>query len=62
MLPLKDPRIIEQALSNYINKIDATCSIFNCSDRVTDVYKTIEKRVLPLCKTHYEVISSEVLW
>lgn len=62
MLPLRDPRIIEANLTKYLNNIESICSVSGCGEKVTSIYKTLEKRVLPLCENHYELISSEVLW
>jgi hypothetical protein len=62
MLPLKIETDIEKSLQAMKNNMPAVCCISKCNELVSSVYKTIEKRSLPMCTTHFGMIASEVLW
>jgi hypothetical protein len=62
MLPLKIETDIEKSLQAMKNSMPAFCCISKCNELVSGIYKTIEKRLLPMCTTHFGMIASEVLW
>jgi len=62
MLPLKQEIDIEKSLQALTNKMPAICCISKCNELVSSIYKTIEKRSLPMCPMHFGMIASEVLW
>lgn len=62
MLPLKNQQLIDISIEHFAKCRSAVCSISKCDDPVIDIYQTIEKRSLPMCKTHYEMIAAKTLW
>lgn len=62
MLPLKSQELIDSSIEHFAKSGSALCSISKCDDSVVNIYKTIEQRVLPMCKMHYEIISAKTLW
>lgn len=62
MLPLKDQQLIDINIEHFAKGKSARCSISKCDDSVVNIYQTIEKRSLPMCKMHYEMIAAKTLW
>jgi hypothetical protein len=55
MLGLKDLKDLDE----YIYRV---CEISSCEYEATNIYTTMEDRVIDLCDIHYKSVSSETLW